>query len=292
MLGKLIKHDFNSLSRVLLPTQLAVIGATIIATAGFAFNMRTNMMASMQGASAQFLRFATGFISGMMLIAIMASALLIAFIIFQRFYKNFMCDEGYLTFTLPVTVNQLLWSKLITAMLWTIISGLVIFLCVNIFIIFGTSREHFANFEIYRQFGEAMRAVFGSLGGKLVLPCIEFVIFIVISLVFGLLHIYLSLIIGGVVSQKHKLLAGIGFYFAINIGVGILASLGQFIISGNMVQNFDLMPSGPIHPAEAFSMVFNASQPFIIYNIILTAVLAVGFFVLSHYLLKNKLNLE
>ncbi len=292
MLGKLIKHDFSSLSRILLPTQLAVVGATIIATAGFAFNMRTDMMASMQGASAQFLRLITGFISVMMLLAIIASSFLIAFIIFQRFYKNFMCDEGYLTFTLPVTVNQLLWSKLITAMLWTIISGLVIFICVNIFFIFGTSTQHFANFEFYQHFGEFVRETVGILGGKLVLPCVEFVILVLISLAFSLLHVYLSLIIGGVVSQKHKLLAGIGFYFAINIAVGILSTLGQFLISGNFVQNMNSMPMGPMAASEAFSLVFDAMQPFLLFYIVLTAVLTAGFFALSHYLLKNKLNLE
>lgn len=35
-----------------------------------------------------------------------------------RFRNNLMTDEGYLMFTLPVSVHQLLWSKLLVSMLW------------------------------------------------------------------------------------------------------------------------------------------------------------------------------
>ena len=37
-----------------------------------------------------------------------------------RFRNNLMTDEGYLMFTLPVSVHQLLWSKLLVSMLWFI----------------------------------------------------------------------------------------------------------------------------------------------------------------------------
>lgn len=292
MLGKLIKHDFRSLSRILLPTQLAILGATVIATAGFAFNMRTELVASMQNTGIQILRLIAGFMSVIMLLAIIAASFLVAFIIFQRFYKNFMCDEGYLTFTLPVTTAQLLWSKLITAMLWSLISSVVIFICVNIFILFGTSTSSFINLEFYRQLGEFCSKSMNMMGGKLVLPAIELVVLTIISAAFNILHIYLSLIIGGVVSQKHKLLAGIGFYFAINIAVGILSTIGQFLISGSFINTMNTMPDGNIMPAEGFGMVISAMQPFVLFYFILTAALTVGFFILSHYLLKNKLNLE
>jgi len=39
-----------------------------------------------------------------------------------RFYKNMVSGEGYLTFTLPVTVPQLLISKLLVAFVWQLVT--------------------------------------------------------------------------------------------------------------------------------------------------------------------------
>lgn len=295
MLGKLIKHDFKSLSRVLFPTQLAVLGATIIATIGFAFDMRGSFNSAAQNGSLQLVKFMFGTISVLMLIAIVAAAFLVAFIIFERFYKSFMCSEGYLTFTLPVTTNELLWSKLITAMIWTIISGVVIFICVNIFILFGTGNSGLVNTEVYRQLLTMKREVIDTLGGRLVLPTIEFILFALVSTAYKILQVYLALIIGGIVSQKHKILAGIGFYFVISIGISILSSIMQFTLLGNVRSigsSFNGITGSINNGVEIFDKVFSAAQPFIITYFVFMTAIGVGFFLLSHYFLKNKLNLE
>ncbi len=295
MLGKLIKHDFKSLSRVLFPTQIAVLGATVIATIGFAFNIRGSINSAAQTGSLQLLRFIFGTLSVLMLVAIIAASFLIAFIIFERFYKSFMCNEGYLTFTLPVTTTQLLWSKLITAMIWTIISGIVILICINIFVFFGTGNSGLVNTEVYRQLMIMKHEVINTLGGRLVLPTIEFILLAIVSTAYKILQVYLALIIGGIVSQKHKILAGIGFYFVISIAVSILSSIMQYCLMGSTrsLENSMSGITGSIaNGAEIFDKVFSAAQPFIIsYFVFMTAV-AVGFFLLSRYFLNNKLNLE
>ena len=211
MLGKLIKHDFTSLSRVLFPTQLAVLAATILATLGFAFNIRAGFSNIEAGGFMNLLRLLTGFLSGVMMLAIIAASVLVAFIIFQRFYKNLMCSEGYLTFTLPVSTSEILWSKLITAMLWTIISSVVIFICVNIFVLFGTGHSGIVNTEVYNQIGKALHDVNNIIGARIAWPIIEFVLLTVVGMAYSILQIYLALIIGGIVSQKHKILASVGF---------------------------------------------------------------------------------
>lgn len=196
MLGKLIKHDFRSLSRVLFPTQLAVLGASIIATIGFAFNIRTGFYTSYESGGLQLLRVITAFLSGIMVLAIIAASILVAFIIFQRFYKNLMCDEGYLTFTLPVTTTQILWSKLITAMIWTFISGIVIFISVNIFVLFGTGTSGIVNTEAYREMSKFIGEAFGLLGGRLIWPILEVILFMIVATACNILHVYLALIMG------------------------------------------------------------------------------------------------
>lgn len=295
MLGKLIKYDFRSLSRILFPTQIAILGATIIATLGFLFNVRIDLSGASMNGGIGLLRIIIGFLSGIMVLGIIAASFLVAFIIFQRFYKSLMSDEGYLTFTLPVTTTDILWSKLITAMLWTIISGVVIFICINIFLVLGTSRRVVFNFEIYREISRFIHEAFQTIGGKLTLPMIEFVLLSLVSLAYSILHVYLALIIGGIVSQKHKVLAGIGFYFAISMIVGTISSVVQYFIGEPLLSRFNALEGVPFDsrtPIEIYDIIFSASQPYYWFMLIFMLALSAAFFILCHYLLKNKLNLE
>lgn len=295
MLGKLIKHDFKSLSKVLFPTQIAVVGATIIATLGFAFNVRSGYSQAEAFGFMNLIRLLTGFLSAMMLLAIIAASVLVAFMIFQRFYKNLMCDEGYLTFTLPVTTSEILWSKLITATLWTIISSVVIVVCVNIFMLFGTADSGIMNLEVYRQIGKALAAVNETIGARVIWPILEFGLLMLVSTVNKIFQVYLAIIIGGVVSQKHKILASIGFYFVISIAVSMLASIAQFFLSGQLfgtAMTFDSNTFAGKSVLEIYNLILGAAQPYYWFYLVFVAALTAGFFVLSHYLLKNKLNLE
>lgn len=295
MLGKLIKHDFNSLSRVLFPTQLAVLAATILATLGFAFNFRSGYSAAEANGFMGLIRLITGLLSGIMVLAIIAASILVAFIIFQRFYKNLMCDEGYLTFTLPVTTSQILWSKLITAMLWTIISSVVIFICVNIFVLFGTAETGFINTEAYSEIGKFLHEVNTVIGARIVWPILEFGLLMLIGTASSILQVYLALIIGGIVSQKHKILASIGFYFVINIAVSIISTIVQFCLTGSMsttMMSFESNTFDSQSALEAYNFILGAIQPYYWVYFALTLAITAAFFILSRYLLKNKLNLE
>ena len=293
MLGKLIKHDFKSLSRILFPTQLAVLGATILATIGFAINFRIDY--TNNNGLIDLLRLITGFMSAIMVLAIIASAILVAFIIFQRFYKNLMCSEGYLTFTLPVTTAEILWSKLITAMIWSIISGVVIFISINIFVLFGTGQGTFVNTEAYRELGKFIHEAFRTIGGRLTWPMLEVLLFGIVATASSILHVYLALIIGGVVSQKHKILASIGFYFVIDIAVSILSTILSYCLGTSMVitaASFENIHWDAQNAVSIYNTIFEASQPYYWSFLIFSVAVCAGFFILSRYFLKNKLNLE
>ncbi|MBP8640089.1 MAG: hypothetical protein KBI01_04215 [Oscillospiraceae bacterium] len=295
MLGKLIKHDFHSLSRVLVPTQLAVIAATILATLGFVFNYRTGISNIEASGLLSLLKLITGFLSGIMVLAIIAASVIVAFIIFQRFYKNLMCSEGYLTFTLPVTTSEILWSKLITAMLWTIISSVVIFISINIFVLFGTADSGFINTEAYREIGKMLHELNATIGARVIWPVLECILFVIVATACSILQVYLALIIGAIASQKHKILAAIGFYFVINIAVSIISTIVQYFMAGSMVNSFsklENMDIEPVNALEAYKMIVGAVQPYFWVYLVFTIALTAGFFLLSRYFLKNKLNLE
>ncbi len=291
MLGKLIKHDFKSLSRLLLPIQIVILGATIIATATFSFNLKSGQSSILTGTGLDILRIISVFMSAIMLLAIIAASVLVAFIIFYRFYKSFMSDEGYLTFTLPVKTAKLLWSKLICAVLWTFISSVVIFISLNIFILFGTSSTSFVNLEFYKAAARLISNIGHMYGSALVLPVIEFILMAFVSMVYTILHVYLALIIGGAVARKHKLVAGIGFYFVINITVGILSSVLQFAMMPKLAANLSTMDA-QIESGQVFTSLISQMQPYVLLSLGMSIVLSVVFFIVSNYLIKNKLNLD
>ena len=51
-------------------------------------------------------------------LAIFGVCLMSLVLMVQRFYKNLLGDEGYVMFTLPVSIHQQVWSKLIVSAVW------------------------------------------------------------------------------------------------------------------------------------------------------------------------------
>ena len=294
MLRKLFKHDFYALSRLLIPTNLAVLVATIFASLGFAYTIRNSFGGATEGVFFDMLQIIVTLLMGLMFVAIFAAYFFIAFVIFHRFYSHFIGNEGYLTFTLPVKTSQLLWSKILSAMLWLIISAVVGIICFFLFILFGTAEIGIINVDVLRVIGEGFAALREIYVGEITVFIILTVIVSVVGSVSGILQIYLSLVMGGVVSQKHKLAAGIGFYFLLNLVVGTITSTLQTFIMVPWMQTdvLDSINYGN-NAQEGISAVFGTLvNPILIYSIVVAAVLSVGYYCLTHYLLKNKLNLE
>lgn len=63
-------------------------------------------------------------------IFVVATGAITALLMIYRFYKNYMTDEGYLMFTLPVNRHQLIWSKLLSALLYTAASAVAVTLSI------------------------------------------------------------------------------------------------------------------------------------------------------------------
>lgn len=298
MLGKLIKHDFRALSRLLVPTIIAILGATLLASLGISMNIRMGYSSFSEGPMSQIIVTLSIFLSVIMIVGICAAFLFIMFVVFQRFYKNLMTSEGYLTFTLPVKTSDILWSKLISAMIWMFVSSLVAILCGLIFALFGTSGEGIINTDVLHFMGDAMRALSEVYTGGITVIIIELILLVIVSSVSSIMQIYLALIIGGAVAGKHKLLAGIGFYFAINMAMGAVSSIVQVPIMASLSQTltnsvYDGSSSFVAYSAQdSINYFVSFFQPYYWIVIGMALVYSVAFFIISHYFLKNKLNLQ
>ena len=121
MLGKLLKHEFRATGRLMLPALGAVLVLAVLANFSIRF---------IQVTDSTFLAILFGLVIGAFGIGMIAAAVMTLVLMILRFYRNLLRDEGYLMHTLPVSVHELVWSKLIVSLVWFAVTGLVICLVV------------------------------------------------------------------------------------------------------------------------------------------------------------------
>ena len=117
MLMKLMKHEFRATGRVMLPL-FAIVLVTAI---GANFSTR-----GLMDSEYRILNILGGLLVTAFVIAVMAVCIMSVVVMVQRFYKNLLQDEGYLMMTLPVSVHQHIWSKLIVSAVWFAATGVVV----------------------------------------------------------------------------------------------------------------------------------------------------------------------
>lgn len=135
-----------------------------------------------------------------------------------RFYKNFFTGEGYLTFTLPATKEQLLWVKVSSAVCFSLLSGLVCVLSGWIVL----SGEVFT--EICKAAAYLLRDITGKELAHLIGWVIEMALLLLISDVCNHLFFYTCICIGQTF-RKNRILAAVGVYFAYYIITQILSTI-------------------------------------------------------------------
>lgn len=289
MLKKLMKHDFRALSRTLFPLQIGILGGGLVATLLTALTIRLGQNSANTGGSAllrQLIMGVSATASVLIGVAIMASALVTLLLICYHFYRSFLANEGYLTFTLPVSTSKLIWSKLLTGMLWTLINGVVIMVTLLVFSVFGTTTDSFANMEVLHAFRLFFTEVLPQAAAYINVPlmAVEVVVIGVLALAAQMLQIYFAIVVGGQVAKKHRILAAIGMYLLINMGVGIIStSFMSLVAFGEGVASMALETVQEV--SRFMTSVFG-------WYGVLFAGLAVLFFFLIRSIFKKNLNLQ
>lgn len=115
MLGKLIKYEFKGTARLYLPFFALLVLLTVVNRFSLQFSVSHSEIMEIPSVLAMMLY----------IVAVIAIFVIAMVATVQRFYKNFMTDEGYLMFTLPVSQDGLILSKLIVATIWNIFSVLI-----------------------------------------------------------------------------------------------------------------------------------------------------------------------
>ena len=134
MLGKLLKYDFKSIARILLP----IYGAFLV----------VSVLLGAQSASRDVSPAIVAIFIGLFSVAIIMTIVLVI----QRFYQNLLGPEGYLMFTIPVSTATHILEKVTLALVWGLLGSLVIFLASFLIIIFDPAAGGFSGiFQVMGQ---------------------------------------------------------------------------------------------------------------------------------------------
>ena len=120
MLGKLLKHEFRATARFM----WVIYAAMLVLSIGSHFAIRYMDRPE----TYQILRGLAVMVTFLWVLALIFGAVMTLVLMVHRFYKNYLTDEGYLMFTLPVSIHSMIFSKLIVAIVWAVLTVLVMLL--------------------------------------------------------------------------------------------------------------------------------------------------------------------
>lgn len=266
MLRKLLKYEIQATARIFLPMYALLIVFALINK----FFMAVN---------ADYLRIPQIISASVFVIIIVGICVMTLVVTIQRYNKNLLSDEGYLSFTLPVKIHSHIDCKMLVTLMWAVLS--VIVSAISIFLMAVNEKTIV---QIQRFFSEVIPALnkLGSAGYVIVL---EVLLLAVVAVLSETLAIYAAITIGNM-SSKHKILLGIGAYLCFGIIEQIIASILITSFSGTINQYFNWLSKFPA-PAQA-----NAMQLILLGLLIYSLVFGAAYYFLTNWMLRKKLNLE
>ena len=259
MLSKLLKYDFKSLFKILIPTYGIVLLLSL-------FTRLSNTFVS----KLSILSIPNGFISALYVIVLIGLPIITSLFVILKFYNNLVKDEGYLMHTLPVKENNIVLSKTISGycviVLSTIIS--VILLIVGVYGLWFKS-DVFDAFKIL--FTQVNKLYFWLI-----------IVSMLLSILFQQLMFYASIALG----QKHNSNKGIFsiiylvILYIINQVAGLLILIPMFISpTARKYLNSDTPP-------------MHILNNYLICGIIISIIFIIAYYFLTVKVLDKKLNLE
>lgn len=266
MLGTLMKYEFKSVARILLPLYGAWFIASILL--GLSCDAASEFAAIVAAGSAIFY-----------VVIFVAAVVMTVIILIQRFYKNLLGNEGYCMFALPVSTGRHIFNKIFSAAIWTILGVIVACLTAVVVALIAEgpelSNDSWVIFDI---------AFSDAIGLRVIITIIEVILLALLACGETAAKVYAAISIGHQV-QNHRILGSFAAYIVISILETIVASVlvklvdvtGILLIYDNLMENL-----------SDFALF---QVDILLFALATGALLAIYWFI-TWYLLKNRLNLE
>jgi hypothetical protein len=179
--------------------------------------------------------------------------------------------------TLPVTAHELIWSKAFVALLWNIISTVVVVFAILSLVLSAMLGVSFP--ELLRSLLEELQVT--DFDMRIPLLILAGIVGMLAASVMSIFMGYAAISIGQRF-KKQKLLGAVGIY----IGLYMLIQMASSYMTTILITiNARTISSISIEPLNAMLIMM-------LIAIIATGALAAVFYVLTHYMMENQLNLE
>ena len=274
MLRKLLKHEFRATGRIMLPLYLILLATAI----GANFSTR-----GLLETDYQVLDLLGGLLVVAFGVAIVAVCVMSMVVMVQRFYKNLLQDEGYVMMTLPVSVHQHIWSKLIVSAVWFALTIVVV--CLACFIMafdVGFVHQIAAGFrELFQEICRNLSAYYAINGTAVI---VEFLVICFVGCCAMCLQFYAALAIGHS-RPNHKMAWSVLWFFIIQFVMQFLGGMGIMLLDESWFHHLLLGWTDNISGVASLHL---GMVTVILGEVVYGAI----FYFLTTYFLKKRLNLE
>ncbi len=210
---------------------------------------------------------------------------LITVLIVVWYYKNFFTDEGYLTFTLPVSRTNLLNAKILMALIWLgatvavcLLSSVTYSVIVDLIVPDDTFMFGNLTAEFFEQLLPSIKENFDI---NYLLFALEIGFLLIASAVSNILLLLMCITVGAVIVKRAKLVLGLGIYYGANAVVVCIFYIGIFIGSVAAGAAYEISDT-------AILIIFHA---LLLLGGALFSGLGIGAYFINKNLINKKLNL-
>ena len=279
MFGKLLKHDFKAVLKGSLPIAIAAIVASVIG------GLSINFMVSASSGDNELLEALISVATFLYYIVVISAPLGIQILIYSHFYKNLFTDEGYLTFTLPVKRSSVLLSKTLNALIWTTISAVMSLILIMVSIICAGALT--TAIDVLKSILSLLR--FTSFT-EFIWAVTYAIMIILISVAFTAMQINLiqfCITLGATLVKKHKILASVGIYYAVNSALSFAAQIFAIVSINPIFDWFEYLSKTNQSPYSYLWVILLI----LLAIFVLIAVITMIFYTLSMHRIKYRLNI-
>ena len=203
MLGKLMKYEWKSTWKLLIPANLLIVVMTFLACVTVRIDFYSSDIEGIE------------FIAVLIILMYVLSMFVVlvggAIYLIYRFYTSTYGDQGYLLHTLPVDKHHIIIAKVLVSTLWIMLSSFLVYMSV----IFLFHEEG----DIFEEFIDGIGAFSRIFTGKGYGEKIPFfttvmvMITLVVNMIVRVLKVTACISLGQL-SSNHKVMLSFAYYFA------------------------------------------------------------------------------
>ncbi|MDD3347959.1 hypothetical protein [Oscillibacter sp.] len=268
MLRKLLKHEFRATGRIMGPLYLVLLVTAVGA------NFSTRGLLEGDG---WFLDMLGGLLVIAFTVAIMGVCLMSLVLMVQRFYRNLLGDEGYVMMTLPVSIHQQIWSKLIVSAVWFAATFLAVCLAGGIMVYDVDFMKQFL-----KGLGELIQHITGYYAINGAALAAELILLAFLSCCAMCLLFYAAMAAGHSFANRKSLLS-VAFFFGFQFALQIISATVVNLL--DKIGVFDLLPDWQLEGLAGMHIaIWIGIAAVVLYGAV--------FYFITAYCLKRHLNLE